>query len=96
MDAKIADTSSKLWMLSAMVSKSIPGGLTRTLCQGYRISASEDEARGSFVAWVFSVKPEFSIDNVLCMEIPREAMCHALGIPKPDPEQQDATGLPSP
>jgi hypothetical protein len=63
----------RTFALSATVSKSVPGGSVNSSMVGYRRCNTEDEARGSFIRSVEKEKPDFSIDQLLCIEIPAEA-----------------------
>ena len=63
-----------LYIYAAAMSKYNPTTLTRTLVQGYRIADSEDAARGSALAAAMEFKPGFSVDDLLVMLIPTEAM----------------------
>ena len=48
-----------LWVVSASVSKSAPESTVNSHMSGYRVAASEDEARGSFFSAVMAEKPGF-------------------------------------
>ncbi len=59
-----------LFILTASIFKDIPGGNTRTVILGYRRLASEDEAKGSFLTHVQTTKPDYVIEQLLCLEVP--------------------------
>jgi hypothetical protein len=59
-----------LWVLGAMVSKSDRTSHTATMLVGYRRCETEDEARGSFLRWVETEKPGFSLEDMLCLRVP--------------------------
>lgn len=60
----------RTFALSVMLSKSISGGMKQSSMIGYRRCATEDEARGSFMRAIDKKKPGFSIEQLLCIEIP--------------------------
>lgn len=64
----------KLYLLSASLIKSEPGKTVHSLMQGYRVSDSEDAAKGGFVDAVMAEKPGFAISQLLCMAVPDEAI----------------------
>ena len=96
MNAQADNPPNKLWSLSAMISKSIPGGMSHNNCLGYRVSTSEDAARGSFISWVFSEYPGFGVNNLLCLEIPRETMRSVMGLPEHGLDEQEEIRPPGP
>lgn len=63
-----------LFILSAAIIKSEPGQMVYSHMQGYRVSESEDEAKGKFITAVMDEKPGFSISGLLCMAIPEETI----------------------
>lgn len=60
----------RTYALAASLRKDIPGGFVSGLMQGYRRCESEDEARGSFMRSIETEKPDFSICQMLVLEIP--------------------------
>jgi hypothetical protein len=63
-------SDTKLFILAAMVTKQDGLRTVMSSMQGYRVRATEDEAKGSFVDAVMKEKPDFSITQILCMEVP--------------------------
>ena len=76
-------TSTPLWLLLARVSKHEATSVTTSALQGWRISRTKNEAIGSFTQVVLTEKPGFGIDEILCFELPPEAMRSALGLSAP-------------
>jgi hypothetical protein len=64
------DPSRKLYCYAVSVRKSNPGYETYSLVQGWCIVATEDEARGRAVRVAMEAKPDFSILDVLVLQIP--------------------------
>jgi hypothetical protein len=69
-----------VWLLMALVSKDHPGGHTSSGMMGWRVMASEDEARGSFLRSIEREKPGFSLDDLTVVRLPEAAMRMALGV----------------
>lgn len=70
----------RLWVLGALISKQEPGMMLHNIVACYRIAATEDEARGSFFVGAQAEKPGFAVNEIVCVEIPADAMRRALGI----------------
>lgn len=73
---------SDLYILSASLIRHDAGTMATSIMQGYRHAKNEDEARGSFIANVMKEKPDFSVSQLLVMQIPKahimevyDAMC---------------------
>lgn len=71
-------TRRRLWLLSASVRKEVPGANITSHLHGYRLCASEDEARGSFLTCVMAEKPGFALTEMLCSTVPDDALRAAL------------------
>lgn len=63
-----------LFILSAGVSKHDAHSVTTSIMQGYRVAKNEAEAKGLFLPALEESKPGFSIDQLLCLEIPEGAL----------------------
>lgn len=74
------DGPERMWLLAAMVSRREVSATKMSMVSGYRVTASEDAARGSFLRSVQEAKPGFSVDELNCMEIPASALRLALGL----------------
>jgi hypothetical protein len=61
---------SRLFYISALLTKHKPGTLTTRLVSGHRYVASEDEAIGSFLRAVRHDYPEYSVEDHLIGEVP--------------------------
>ena len=68
----------KLYILAASLVKSEPGRTATSLMQGWRLSSSEDAAKGAFLSTVMAEKPDFCIAQLLTMEIPESVLRAAL------------------
>ena len=69
-----------LWIFMATVSKRSEGSYITSAILGWRINASENEAKGSFLSVVETEKPGFSIDEITCIQVPEAALRFALGM----------------
>lgn len=59
-----------MYVLAASLRKSIPNGFVSSIMLGWRRGLSEDAAKDSFLSSVQREKPSFSIDELLCSEVP--------------------------
>lgn len=73
----------KLFILSASLVKYEPGKTITSIMQGYRLSESEDAAKGSFLTAVMAERPGFPICEILCLEIPEATIRAALSEGEP-------------
>ena len=62
----------KLFILSAMMRRDEAGRVDMSLHQGYRLTETREEAIGSFVDACKILRPDFSIAQVIDMEIDPE------------------------
>lgn len=69
-----------VWLLMALLSKRDDAGNTASCMMGWRVMASEDEARGSFMRAIERGKPGFSVDDLTVTLLPEDAMRMALGL----------------
>jgi hypothetical protein len=73
----------KLFVLSASLVKNEGIISLRNTMQGYRICATEAEAKDSFVVAVRETKPGFLVEQMLCMEVPPDTIRTYLAATKP-------------
>jgi hypothetical protein len=62
----------KMFTLAAVLIRDNGKGKDISLHQGYRLTATEDEAIGSFVAHCKEIKPGFAIAEVIALEVAPE------------------------
>lgn len=74
----------KLFILAARMVKDAPNGKESHLITGYRIRDSEDAAKGNFVSSIFEEKPNFCIEDLLCLQIPDEVIRVAYSMLPPE------------
>lgn len=63
-----------LFILSALMTKTDAYSTSTAVVHGYRVTTDEDTAKGSFVQFCFQRKPEFTIADLLCLEVPKDAI----------------------
>lgn len=84
MDAAQQTTARKetacLWAGAALVSKRDAKGTWVDTVTGCYLAETEDEARGAFARKAAELKPGFAIWQIVCIKVPRDLMCVALGI----------------
>lgn len=68
----------KLFILSCILEKKEGFARITSSMMGYRFTETEDEATGSFIKSVNLKKPGFSIDTLLCSEVPRDEILNNL------------------
>jgi hypothetical protein len=87
-DEAMRETERKLFILSAMLSKQDGLQTKLSLMQGYRVRATDEEAKGAFLDAIMNDKPDYAIQQVLCMEVPKDVLAD----PPPPTNQEHGEG----